>query len=264
MISVERETMSTNFQIQSSNPKLLEKATKIAEDFAQRFVSDDVVGIVFLGAIVRGYFDSFADIDIAIFKKAGTEFQIAEKFLKIEDMEVQIWLSDYESEISTSWDMARRWTYSQSKIFFDTQGKIAKLIKEKVPLTPDERKWLLMSGLTLSEWYINRLTKLWVERGNIISAHHMFAQGIDYFFDMLFGFNNELVADMKWRYYCVEQLEKLPQNFQERIKDIMAVHSFTIDELERRKSVFMEMWEEMKPLIEEEVQMSYDEIIQFV
>ena len=81
---------------------------------------------------------------------------------------------------------------------------------------------------------------------------------------MLFGFNNELVADMKWRYYCVEQLEKLPQNFQERIKDILAVHSFTADELERRKRAFMEMWEEMKPLIEEEVQLSYDEIVRLV
>jgi hypothetical protein len=164
--------VSTNFQIQSSNPKLLEKATKIAEEFAQQFISEDVVGIVFLGAIVRGYFDNFADIDIAIFKKVGTEFPITEKFLKIEGMEVQIWLSDYESEISNSWDMARRWTYSQSKIFFDPQEKIARLISEKVPLAPDERKWLLMSGLTLSEWYINGLTKLWVERGNIITCLH--------------------------------------------------------------------------------------------
>jgi len=256
--------MSTNFQIQSSNPNLLKKATKIAEEFAQQFNSTDVVGIVFLGAIVRGYFDNFADIDIAIFKKAGTEFPLTEKFLKIEGIEVQIWLSDYESEISNSWDMARRWTYSQSKIFFDPQRKIAQLIAEKVPLTPDERKWLLMSGLTLSEWYINGLTKLWVERGSIVSAHHMFAQGINYFFDMLFGFNNELVADMKWRYYCVERLEKLPQNFQEKMKDILTVQSFTTDELERRKRVFMEMWDEMKPLIEEEVQLTYDEIIQLV
>jgi hypothetical protein len=92
----------------------------------------------------------------------------------------------------------------------------------------------------------------------------MFAQGINYFFDMLFAFNNELVADMKWRYYCVEQLEKLPQNFRERIKDVMVVHSFSFEELERRKKVFMEMWEEMKPLIEKEVQLPYDEIVQLV
>jgi hypothetical protein len=121
-----------------------------------------------------------------------------------------------------------------------------------------------MSGLTLSEWYINRLTQLWLERGNIISAHHMFEQGLVYFFDMLFGLNNELVPDMKWRYYCVEQLEHLPPGFQERIKETMILHTFTMEELERRKRVFMGIWREMQPIIEEEVQMTLEEMEQIV
>lgn len=179
-------------------------------------------------------------------------------------MEVQIWLSDYESELTDTWDMARRWTYSQAQIYFDPQEKIAQLLKEKVPLEPEEKRWLMMSGLTLSEWYINQLTESWVGRGNLISAHQMFDQGLIYFSDMLFGLNDELVADMKWRYYCVEKLERLPDNFQEQIKDSMVLHSFSLEELERRQKAFMGMWNEMKPMIEEEVQMSYDEIIQLV
>ena len=240
--------MSTKFLIQSSDPELLEKANRVAAEFAQKYVRDNVIGIVFLGAIVRGYFDHSADIDIAIFKKQGSEIPLTKKFYHIEDLEVQIWLSDYESELTNPWDMAKRWTYSQCRIYFDPQAKISQMLKEKVPLKPEEKKWLMMSGLTLSEWYINGLTQLWLERGNIISAHHMFSQGLNYFFDMLFGFNNELVPDMKWRYYCVEQLEHLPQNFHERIKEIMVLHSFTIEELERRKSAFMEIWREMQPI----------------
>ena len=122
----------------------------------------------------------------------------------------------------------------------------------------------MMSGLTLSEWYVNRLTQLWVERGNLISAHHMFDQGLTYFFDMLFGLNDQLVADMKWRYYCVEQLERLPHNFQEQIQEVMLLHSVSLEELERRRKAFMEMWEEMKPVAEEEVGMSFDEMLQVV
>ncbi len=256
--------MSTKFLILSSDPKLLEKATKIAKEFVQSFICDDIVGIVFLGAIARGYFDNSADIDIAIFKKEGSQIQITQKFYKIEDMEVQIWLSDYESELTDPWDMAKRWTYSQSQIYFDPQEKIVQLLKEKVPLKPEEKKWLMMSGLTLSEWYINRLTRLWIERGNMVSAHHMIDQGLIYFFDMLFGLNNELVADMKWRYYCVEKLERLPHNFQEKIKDSMVLYSFSLEELERRRKTLMDMWGEMKPIVEEEVQMSYDEILELV
>jgi hypothetical protein len=92
----------------------------------------------------------------------------------------------------------------------------------------------------------------------------MFHQGLNFFFDMLFALNNELVPDMKWRYYCVEQLERLPHNFQERIKDTMIMHSTSMEELERRQAAFMEMWREMKPIIEQEVLMSFDEMVQIV
>lgn len=256
--------MSTNFSIQSSDPALLEKATRIAEEFAQKYRVDDVLGIVFLGAITRGYFDHSADIDIAIFKRASADIHLKDKFYKVDGIEVQIWLSDYESEVTAPWDMAKRWTYSQGRIYFDPQGKTAQLLGEKVPLKPEERKWLMMSGLTLSEWYVNRLTQLWIERGNIVSAHHMFDQGINFFFDLLFGLNNELVADMKWRYFCVEQLDRLPHNFRERIKETMTLHYFTMDELERRKRAFMQMWEEIRPIVEEEVQMTFEEMLEIV
>jgi len=256
--------MSTKFVIQSSDSGLLEKATRIAGEFAQQYINNNIVGIVFLGAVARGYFDRSADIDIAIFKKQGAEFPLTEKFLKIDGLEVQVWLSDYESELTIPWDMPKRWAYSQGDIHYDPLDKISRLLKEKVPLKPEERKWLMMSGLTLSEWYINRLTQTWVERGNLTSAHHMFDQGLIYFFDMLFGLNNQLVADMKWRYYCVEQLERLPHNFQEQIKNIMVLHSVSLEELERRRNSFMDMWGEMKPMIEKEVQMSFDEMVQIV
>jgi len=81
---------------------------------------------------------------------------------------------------------------------------------------------------------------------------------------MLFGLNDQLVADMKWRYYCVEQLERLPRNFQENIKNTMTVHSFSIEELERRQTAFMVMWQEMKPIIENEVHMTFDEMLKVV
>lgn len=255
---------NAQFLIRSSAPALLEKATQIAKEFAQRYMRDDIVGIVFLGAIARGYFDHSADIDIALFKKQASELSLTHKFLKIDDFEVQCWLSDYESELANPWEMSKRWTYSQGQVYFDPLGMIAQLLQDKVPLKPEERKWLMMSGLTLSEWYISRLSHLWVERGSLISAHHMFNQGVNYFFEMLFGLNNQLVADMKWRYYCVERLERLPHNFRERMQDTMLVHSFSIDELERRRGSFMELWYEMKPIIEEEVQMTFDKMVQMV
>jgi hypothetical protein len=256
--------MRTKFLIQSSDPALLAKAMRVAEEFAQPYMNNEIVGIVFLGAIVRGYFDHAADIDIAIFKKPTAVISLPSQFLKVEDLELHCHLADYESERTTAWDMAKRWTYEQGQIYYDPEGKIARLLAEKVPLQPEEKKWLLMSGLTLSEWYINRLTQLWVERGNLISAHHMFDEGLNHFFNLLFALNNQLVADIKWRYYCVEKLTQLPTNFQERIKETMLLRAFSVEDLDRRRNAFMKMWQELLPIVEQEVQMSYDEILPLV
>ena len=256
--------MSAKFSIQSSDPVLLEKAIRVAREFALQYQKEEIVGIVFLGAIVRGYFDASADIDIALFKKQGADFSPAIKYSKVEGLEIHCHLADYEDELTTPWDMAKRWTFSQGQIQYDPLGRISKLLEEKVPLRPEERRWLLMSGLALSEWYINRLTHLWVKRGNLISAHHMFDQGLNYFFDMLFAINNQLVADMKWRYYCAERLAQLPPHFQERIKDTMLLQAFTVEELERRQEAFMEMWRDMVPMVEQEVHMPYAEFSQLI
>jgi hypothetical protein len=252
--------MSIPFSISSSDPALLEKATRLAREFAAGYTRDGIVGIVFLGAIARGYFDASADIDIALFKEDAADIPLASQFLKIDWMEIHVHLASFESELCTVWDMPKRWTFSQGQIHYDPQGKVSQLLAEKVPLQPEEKKWLLMSGLSLSEWYINRLTDLWVQRGNLTSAHHMVAQGLNYFFDMLFALNDQLVADMKWRYYCVEQLPRLPAHFQERIQQTMLLQEFSVEELERRKTAFMQMWHEMLPIIEQEVHLSYTEI----
>ncbi len=256
--------MSITFQIENSDPALLAKANTIARAFVQDYMRPDVVGIVLLGAIPRGYFDAHADIDIAIFQQRGAELPLKEKFLQVDGLEVQIWLSDYEDDLDAAWDMARRWTYTQREIVYDPQGKIAQLLAQKVPLQPEERRWMLMAGLTLSEWYVNRLTQLWVDRGSLTSAQQMFEQGLNFFYEMLFGLNHALVADPKWRLYCVERLERLPAGFQEGIRACLTLRAFTPEDLERRKQAFMQMWEEMKPLVEAETRLTYEEMLAVV
>jgi len=62
----------------------------------------------------------------------------------------------------------------------------------------------------------------------------------------------------------IETFVNTHYNFRDKIKNIMLLNSFSIDELERRKAVFMEMWKEMKPIVENEVQTTFDEMEQIV
>jgi len=44
----------------------------------------------------------------------------------------------------------------------------------------------------------------------------------------------------------------------------MILRSFSLEELERRRGAFMEIWREMLPVVEKEVRMSFDEMEQIV
>ena len=80
--------MSTEFVIKSSDSLLLERATRVAGEFAQPYAGGDMVGIVFQGAIARGYFDDSADIDIAFFKRRSSEVPLSAKFVEVEGLEI--------------------------------------------------------------------------------------------------------------------------------------------------------------------------------
>lgn len=244
--------------IPSSEPALLEKATRTAEEFAGRYVVPDVAGICFLGAVARGYFDRHADIDIALF--TGTDFDASSVplFQHVDGFEVHCHVSRLADETAAAWDTARRWTYSECRIFYDPDGRIAELLRARVPLRRDERRWLLISGITLSEWYINRLTALWVDRGSIAGAHGMFARGLDHFHDALFSLNDRLAADHKWRSFAAERLPVLPTDFRTRMEEVSLVHALSVDELARRREAFMTMWREVLALVERDVGMAYE------
>jgi hypothetical protein len=251
--------MPPRMEITSSDPSLLRNASRTGEEFARQLMRNDVAGIAFLGAIVRGYFDDAADIDIALFTRSAHGCPEAPQYQHVNGFEVHCHVAAIDAEVSATWDIAKRWAFSESRIYFDPDGRITKLLQEKVPLRPDERRWLLVSKITLSEWYINRLTTLWMDRGSIASAHSMFSQGLNHFFDMLFSLNNRLVADHTWRYYCAERLEILPADFGVQMGKVMELKALDGGELKRRRDAFMEMWHGMLPLVEKEVHMKYEE-----
>ena len=116
----------------------------------------------------------------------------------------------------------------------------------------------MISGLTLSEWYINRLTRLWIDRGSMLSAHNMFNEGLNQFYTMLFSLNNELTADHKWRLFYAEQLAILPGDFESAMENVMRVRALDEAEIVRRREAFMRMWEEMLPKIDKETSMKYE------
>lgn len=247
-----------NFNISSSDQKLLHKAMRIAENYAKTKIAENIVGIVFLGGIARGYFDKDADIDIAIFKNENIP-EVEIHYETIEGIEIQTFVAGYHNEQDVKWEMNKRWAYSNVIIYYDTENKILDLLHLKVPMLKKERTWIMISGITLSEWYCNRLLDLWISRNSILNAHYMINEGINQYLNALFALNNELVADHKWKIYCALQLHEKPEIFESKLSELMQMNGNTIDDVERRRLVFLDIWKNTLTKIEKEVGMKYTE-----
>ena len=248
----------------NNTPKYNE-ALEVAKEFVERYKRADVVGIVFLGALARGYFDKYADIDISILKGKNSKIKsIPVKYVRFRGYEIDYAVNNFEDASKTEWTMAGRWAHSQAMIYYDPDGLVKKLIQKKCKLSAKERRWLMIEGTTQSEWYGNDLPKVWIHRKDLLSAHSMFFKAIDHFLDALFALNNRLVPDHKWKLNSAMKLEWLPKDFRKRVNEVLRVSKLDEAELRRRSRDFMHLWKQLKPKVEKEVNMRYEKFRKLV
>jgi len=243
----------------------LADALAVAEEFASRFIRDGVVGIVFLGGVARGYFDKFSDIDIIVFKRRGVDLGVrAEYEFEYKGFVIDYEVMDYEDFVGSEWDMERRWAFSDVKIFYDPEGRIKSLIDEKTCLGDEEKRWLIIEGVTQSEWYCNVVSESWVYRNDMVSAHYCINIALDELIKALFMLNDKLLPAYKWRIYLVQHLGWLPEKFNEKLREVLSIKDFSIEELERRRDALNYVWRQVLPRAEKEVGMKFDEFKKLV
>jgi predicted nucleotidyltransferase len=242
----------------------LAEAKNIAENFAERFKRKGVVGIVFLGAIARGYFNKFSDIDIIIFRRKGEKIKPIEEEIIYKGFLIDYAVSTYEEQLEEDWSMEARWAFSRAKIFYDPKEKIKDLLNKKVPLKADEKRWLMIEGMTQSEWYSNTDSKSWIYRSDILSAHYSINNALDELLKALFVLNNELIPSEKWKIYFSQNLKWVPKKFSESLKEIILVKDFSVEELRRRKKALNYLWRQILPKAEKEIGMKFNEIAKLV
>jgi predicted nucleotidyltransferase len=241
------------------------EATAVAKEFASKLKRKGVVGIVFLGGIARGYFDKFSDIDIIVFKKKKAKLGMKpEDEIEYKGFKIDYEITDYEDSVKSEWETVKKWTFSTAKIFYDPEGKIGTLIREKVRLKDKERKWMIIEGMTQSEWHCNDCSESWVYRNDIESAHRSINLALEYFMKAIFGLNNELLPDEKWLMYEVRRLKWLPEGFNEKLKEIILIKDISIKELRRRRNALNRLWKQVLPKAEKKVGMKFDEFKRLV
>ncbi|MCC6065953.1 MAG: nucleotidyltransferase domain-containing protein [Thermofilum sp.] len=220
----------------------LAEARAVAEEFASRFRRRGVVGVVFLGALARGYFDEYSDIDIVVFKRRGVRLGVPrERELEYKGFLVDYEVRDYEDELRRPWSMEERWAFSHAVVHYDPEGRVARLLKRKVPLREGERRRLLRESLRWAAWYGWDFADSWVRRGDLANAHHCVTVALELLVKALFLLNGQLVPPDKWLLHEAAKLGKLPPNFAQIVREALLTRDFTAEELERRKAAVAQL-----------------------
>jgi predicted nucleotidyltransferase len=255
----------------------IERFRRVAEGLASKIASrEGVAGIVFIGGLVRGFADKFSDLDITVFLSEGDERsrrQIRSMGLDEErrsgidiDLEVHF-LEDFER-----WKLgeAYRWELSRAEIVFDRKGEIKKVLGEKLKVRRDFwTKRIAVCGEYL-EWYccpireeLGTIAEAWVERGDLVAAHHCLNYSVDLLIRLIFALNKEFLPAPKWRLFYSYSLKWLPTDYEELVKEAIIVNDFSVGDLNRRLKTIRKICSGIFPKIEHETGLTRETISKY-
>lgn len=246
----------------------IRKFRRVANDLVLRITSyEDVAGIIFLGALVRGFADRASDLDITVFlskrdEKLRTQIQkmALDEAKRSGFDDIDLMIEFLEDVIKQEWDETTKWDYSKAvKIAYDPKGEVKKLFAEKLEVSKDFWVKRIVVCTECFKWYCcppkenwvlrNRklgipstISESWIDRGDLISANYCLNYGIDLLLKMLFALNNEFLPPPKWRIFYSYGLKWLPKDYREILKETLYIKNFSVKELNRRLKAIRNLW----------------------
>jgi predicted nucleotidyltransferase len=240
---------------------------RIAKDLTSQILKNrNVVGIVLLGGMVRGFADKFSDLDITVFlDKKDHDLcrkirNIGSQIAKSRNVDIDLmvhYIGDFKK-----WKMkeeALRWEYSNAKIVFDPTGDVKRVLRAK--MRPSKGFWIrriVVCGEYI-KWYccppeegVGTIAGSWIERGDLVSAHYCLNYSVDLLLRLLFAVNQEFVPAPKWRIFYSYNLKWLPSHYRELIQEAMITRSLSLGEFNKRLVAIRKMWRGIAAKIEEE------------
>ncbi|MEM3597139.1 MAG: hypothetical protein QXJ53_03315 [Candidatus Bathyarchaeia archaeon] len=226
---------------------------------------EGIVGVVFIGGLVRGFADRFSDLDMVVFIGKDDEqlrrriYEIGLREAKVSGIDIDLEIHFIDDFKRWRFDEADRWEFSRAKIVFDPEGAVKRMLNEKLMVS--ESFWIkriVVCGEYL-KWYccppkedVGSVGECWVERGDLASAHYCLNYAVELLIRVVYALNREFLPAPKWRLYHSYSLKWLPKNYKRLIKEAMMVEEFSFKDFERRLMAVRALWREIMPKIEEE------------
>lgn len=238
--------MNQHFKTKNLSEKLLKGIQQYIEEL-KKF--PEVIGILITGGLARGFADKFSDIDIEFFlhEKDFDKWERKSPVKlnrKIYNNDVEIEFFNFEgfsdsNNDDSNWTMENRWDKSRSKIVYDPDGKVRKLLESKVVFRKDELKESIKRAHKYAYWFGNMVSESWLERGDIVSATSSINIALENLVDFLFLINGEFIPHRKWKFFYVKGLDTLPRDFSERFNNVYLAKTDTVKDIKSRIGAFV-------------------------
>jgi len=247
---------------------------RVAKELASKISSyEGVVGIVFLGGLVRGFVDKFSDLDIIVFLGREDEqlrrqiYDLGLGKARRSGIDVDLEVHFLENFKQWKWNEVDKWEFSKAKIVFDPEKEIKKVFREKLKLPKDFWiKRIVVCGEYL-KWYccplrekIGTVAESWIERGDLAAAHYCLNYAVDLLFRLTFALNKEFLPAPKWRMFYSYTLKWLPEDYEELVKEAMIINNFSVREFNRRLKAIRKIWYQIIPKIRDETGLTTEQI----
>jgi GNAT superfamily N-acetyltransferase len=188
-----------------------------------------VEAIVGLGSLGRGFADRWSDIDLAILGRGTGLRRLPHGERWLAGTSIDFYVVDLDRSPPAVWDESRRQALGEGVVLFARGRDLLRSLRRVLRLGARERKHLIRElvlkigwlGFEPRSWY-NQVRcgylwslphDLWLQRGDLASAHATVDQALGHAFELLFVLNGRLVPDLKWRRFLVAGLPWLPADF---------------------------------------------------
>jgi predicted nucleotidyltransferase len=244
---------------------------QIAERLVSRIASfEDVVSIVFMGGLTRGFMDKYSDIDIMVFLN-NEDRVLARRIKKIGSDAQRLTGVDVDLEVhplgwlKRRWNEVDRWSFAKSEIVYDPKGETRELFEDKLKLSDEFWVRRIVVCCEYLKWYccppkenMGTMAEAWVERGDLVSAHYCLTYSIDVMLRIIFALNKEFVPPQKWTVFYSYGLKWLPKHYKELLLEAMAIKEMSESDLERRLRAIRKMWRDIVPKVKDATGLTLD------
>jgi predicted nucleotidyltransferase len=231
----------------------LEEMQENANEYASKLSKyPEVLGVTLTGGLSRGYADDLSEIDLNVYLSdephrlwtlgkgpiphgdhLGTKYHMDVNFL------------NYQKESEEKWDVLKKWDASYTKVLYDPEGKIEKLLNSKDMFKAEEKYRLALDNYLNCVYFGDIAVKQWILRGDPLVANQMVSKAIPPLCILLFLANDEYPPFEKWLINYSHSLQWKPEDWEKRLVDVTLIKELTLDEAKRRSTEFMKLYREV-------------------